>query len=317
MKKGFAKVGKRLLAMLIAVIMLATVGGNLAFAASSPEVAVSPTKTDEAEEVACKVALSAVPAFYTLDTNYWTAGSDVRYDPDYGTEVATFRLSNYAKITRLMKMLYPADQIPYEIQQLTKYNQLDGLKRKVFSGQTQPIWEGLSTTTRRQIARMDAEHALRHIKRKPEYAKNAELRQNVDTYLEQTLSGAQLRAGLKAILPAYAEAIDGWNVRSLLSFARCTAQTPQYQRLYAQMQEINGGSYGVQSLVRRFSYDQAKVRELGLALATEAYLPDAVYALETMAIVLPTAMMPDGSETTIAPDQQSPIAVPYAPKHYE
>lgn len=341
MKKEFVKLSKRLLPVLLAVIMLASVGGNFAFAASSGPNTAAPS-TDVGEEVKVVTGMVSSAVFfstgkvYTLDTNYWTIGSNAHYDPYYGTEVASFQLSNWAKIARLMNMLYPADQIPDEIARLTEYNKLDSLKRRITSGQKQPIWNYLSTATRKKIANMDAEHALMHVKRQPEYARNADLRQYVDEFLKWTLSGPQLRWGLRVLFPDYTYAISTWDLRSLLNFAQCVVNTAQYQQLYARMKDVSNGNHDVQSLLQRFTYSQAKMYELGLSLAADYYLHDAVYALETWEIVLPTTMVsnvmpnatavpdvddPDGGVGTIIdPDERPVPSIPVAeartPKYY-
>lgn len=341
MKKEFVKLSKRLLSVLLAVIMLTSVGGNFAFAASSgPNTGALSKNVDKEVKAVAGMVSSAVffstGKFYVLDTNYWTIGSNAYYDPNYGTEVASFQLSNWAKIARLMEILYPANHIPDEIVRLTEYNKLDSLKRKISSGQKQPIWNYLSTTTRKKIANMDAEHALMHVKRQPEYAQSADLRQYVDEFLKWTLSAPQLRWGLRVLFPDYTYAISAWDLRSLLNFARCVVNTAQYQRLYGLMKEISNGNHDVPSLVQRFSYSEAKVKELGLSLAADYYLHDAVYALETLEIILPATIVsnvmpnatavpdvdgPDGGiGITTDPDKQTsmpsiPVAEARTPKH--
>lgn len=225
----------------------------------------------------------------SFSSNYWVQASEPYYSSLYCSNVAEFRLSNAAKICRLMSSLYPVNQIRYEYSNLKKHNNLQYLKRIVYSGQPKSIWSYLSVTTRSKITKMDAERALKYVQKTAEYRNNATLRQYVDWYLYGTLSGDQLRWGLKNLYPQSSDAIDRLNVANLLHFAKCVYSTSQFQRLERAMEPLYHRAGHVNDLTGWATESQITMYYDELANAVCYYRLDLPDSLASIFIVLPVA----------------------------
>lgn len=304
MKKARTMLRPLIALLLVAVLTLASGTSALAASGENVDVAVAYSKLAAdvrggrcayVDQIAgsliapIEVASSAAPTV-SLDCNYYVmVEGSVVYSPGYATTVATYRLSDAAKICRLVEYVGPAMNLQYGIDFYTKYNDVRTLDTIVFSGQVRSIWSRLSSTTRTRIRSrgLDAEHALRYIQRTSEYRKDPALKRETDIYLEQTLSGSNLRPQLIMCYPQFSSVINGWSIANLMDFAKCVVATPQYRALIRATYPISGMPHSVSAFRAHLSDEALAKCWEDLSASASYYWPDLVSMIEACKITLP------------------------------
>lgn len=206
------------------------------------------------------------------------------YDRGLGCYVQEYRLSNASKLSLLLDYCQPIYRLADEMERLENSNRVGGLNRYLDSNQQVTIWDCLTKTTQGRITsdRMNAEQALSYIKTSVEYQGNSTLQKYVKYYLEEILTGNEVRETLKIIDPSNATRYTDCSVTILLSYGNDLLRDRDVKDLIATMRDFRNEATTPRALEQSYTARQLARYYDDLSADADYFYGDYIDALDAL-----------------------------------
>ena len=216
----------------------------------------------------------------------------------YITICESYGLSSAQKITALASSLHPVQHLESALENLERHMDPDVARFTAIYSGMKPLdgYIGIDSATRGALSvasYQDAYDLMILMKKMPEYQSVPEVQRIVDSYLEYTLAGSELRAGLKALTsygytgPDREVSIDEMNVKDLISYAHQIIETEEFRALMEPLSEVRRGNADTYSLNCRYEPEELDALWEQLAEAASVYQPGQVKMLKNMTLTIP------------------------------
>lgn len=206
------------------------------------------------------------------------------YDRSLGCYVQEYRLSDASKLSLLLDYCQPIYRLADEMERLEDSNKVGGLNRYLDSKQQVTIWDCLTKATQNKITgdRMNAEQALSYIKTSVEYQSNSTLQKYVKYYLEEILTGNEVRETLKIIDPSNATSYADCSVTTLLGYGEDLLRERDVKDLIAVMRNFRNETTTPRVLEQNYTTRQLARYYDDLSANASYFYDDYIDALDNL-----------------------------------
>lgn len=205
------------------------------------------------------------------------------YDRGLGRNVQSYALSDASKLSLLLDYCMPVYRLQSEIDQLKVANRASSLDKIISNQQQVTIWGCLTKSTQNRISssQMNAQEALNYIRTSaPEYQSNTTLQRFVNYYLEEFLSGTEVREILKILDPSGTRYYDDYNIAQLITYGESMLAGWRVANLITAMQPFQNKTTTPYALEKNYSSKQLATYYKNLSSAASYYYADYIQDLD-------------------------------------